>query len=57
MDKVKKWAAHRNLESIEGKTSNSSFLSFSDVVVQSNLSNIGVNLGKMIAKFQILSSY
>jgi hypothetical protein len=45
MDKVKKWAAHKNFESIEGKTSNS-FLSFSDVVVQSNLSNIGVNLGK-----------
>jgi hypothetical protein len=46
MDKVKKRAAHKNFESIEGKTSNSSFLSFSDVVIQSNLSNIGVNLGK-----------
>jgi hypothetical protein len=46
MDKVKKRAALKNLEPIEGKTSNSSFLSFSDVVVHSNLSNMGVTLGK-----------
>jgi hypothetical protein len=46
MDRVKKRAALKNLEPVEGKTSNSSFLSFSDVVVQSNLSNIGVTLGK-----------
>jgi hypothetical protein len=46
MDKVKKRAALKNLEPVEGKTSNSSFLSFSDVVVHSNLSNIGVTLGK-----------
>jgi hypothetical protein len=54
MDKVKKQTALKNLEPIEGKTSNSSFLSFLDVVVHSNLSNMGVTLGKMIAKFQIL---
>jgi hypothetical protein len=40
IDKVKKRAAHKNLESIEGKTSNSSFLSFLDVVVSENDSGV-----------------
>jgi hypothetical protein len=47
MDKVKKKrAALKNLKPVEGKTSNSTFISFSDVVVRSDLSNIGVTLGK-----------
>jgi hypothetical protein len=40
MDKVKKRAALKNLEPIEGNISNSSFLSFSDVVIHSTLSEV-----------------
>jgi hypothetical protein len=46
MDKARKRAALKNLEPIEGNISNPSFPSFSDIVIHSELSKIGVSLGK-----------
>jgi hypothetical protein len=45
LDKARKRAALKNLEPMKGKNPNSSFLSFSDAVVQSSLNSIGVALG------------
>jgi hypothetical protein len=45
LDKARKRAALKNLEPMKGKNPSSSFLSFSDAVVQSSLNSIGVALG------------